>query len=62
MSAEVQASPLKISGLGATPAKRPRMELLEEKDEDEGNFTDFLQPHNSTYEPVDSFVEASELR
>ncbi|XP_052443742.1 uncharacterized protein LOC127985712 isoform X2 [Carassius gibelio] len=60
----LSSTPVKAStsGHGATPAKRPRIELLEEKDEDEGNFRDFLQPHHSTYKPVDSFAEASELR
>lgn len=43
----------------ARPAKRPRMELPEEDEED---ISDIPQPHDSTHEPGDSAAEPSEIR
>ncbi|XP_073700525.1 uncharacterized protein [Garra rufa] len=58
-SASVSTESTQADNLSSTPAKvsisakRPRMELLER--DDEGNLTD------STFEPCDSFAEASEV-
>ncbi|KAI7799173.1 uncharacterized protein LOC130567092 [Triplophysa rosa] len=54
------STPIKAStsGLGARPAKRPRMELPEEDEED---ISDIPQPHDCTNEPGDSAAEPSEI-
>lgn len=57
---QLSSTPIKVSTsrLGATPAKRPRMELLEEdEEEDEVNISDIPQPHDSTYELGDSAAD-----
>lgn len=61
----MSSTPIKAStsGLGATPAKRPRIELLkEDEDEFEANLSEIPQTHDSTYEPGDSVAEPSETR
>ncbi|XP_072245047.1 uncharacterized protein [Leuresthes tenuis] len=57
-STHVKAS---TSGLRARPAKRPRMEMEEEREE-EVRFSDIPSPHDSSSEPDDFVMEPTENR